>query len=129
VASVQRVCSELCRAVDVDGVYPARLLRPLAHDLSRDDTQNTSSYFTRTERIALAQGAIDQLIAHSFPPGTLAALSESASGRLNFTLTYTLEDALVIIGAISRKDLVSGTQDNKAYVNGELGGLTWNDLR
>jgi hypothetical protein len=112
----------------VDGAYHARLLPPLAHDLSCVDTQNTSSYFTRPERIALAQGAIDQLITHSFPPGTLAALSESASGSLNFTVADALEDALVIIGAISRKDLVSGTQDNKAYVNGELGGLTYNDV-
>jgi hypothetical protein len=103
----------------VDGAYHARLLPPLAHDLSCVDTP---------ERIALAQGAIDQLITHSFPPGTLAALSESASGSLNFTVADALEDALVIIGAISRKDLVSGTQDNKAYVNGELGGLTYNDV-
>jgi hypothetical protein len=118
VASVQRVCSELCRAVEVDGAYHARLLRLLAHYLSRVDTQNTSSYFTRSERIALAQGAIDLIITNSFPPGTVAALSALGNQIQVF------EKVLAIISAISHKDLVSGTQDNKAYVNGELGALT-----
>jgi hypothetical protein len=73
-------------------------------------SQNTSSHFTRSERISLAQGAIDQIITHGFPPGD-----------------STYDPQLSIIAAIARKDLVSGTQDNKAYVDGELGALIRND--
>jgi hypothetical protein len=78
-----------------------------------DGPQNTSSYFTRSERISLAQGAIDQIITHSFPPGTLATVATN-EGYLYL---------LPIISAIARKDFVSGTQDNKAYVDGQLASL------
>jgi hypothetical protein len=34
---------------------------------------------------------------------------------------------LSLLSVIARKDLVSGTQDNKVYVEGELGALMRND--
>jgi hypothetical protein len=68
----------------------------------------------------LAQGAIDQIITYSFPPGAMAKALPNANQSTYFLL-------LPIISAIARKDFVSGTQDNKAYVDGELGALIRND--
>jgi hypothetical protein len=68
----------------------------------------------------LAQGAIDQMITHEFSPGTMTkALQTDNLGAIRSMLS--------IIPVIARKDLVSGTQDNKAYVDGELGSLIRND--
>jgi hypothetical protein len=63
------------------------------------------------------KGAIDQIIANSFPSGSMAAL---ASGHT----TSSPYNLLFMISAISRKDFMSDTQDNKAYVNGELSALS-----
>jgi hypothetical protein len=90
-----------------------------------DGSQNTSNHFTRSERISLAQGAIDQIITHGFPPGTMAkALPHDGQDWIDDS---TYAPLLSIISAIARKDLVSGTQDNRAYVDGELGALIRSD--
>jgi hypothetical protein len=74
----------------------------------------------------LAQGAIDQIITHSFPSGTMAkVMTQPEVGVIVYMSPYF--EMLSIISAIVRKDLVSGTQDNKAYVDGELGALISND--
>jgi hypothetical protein len=92
-----------------------------------DGPQNTSSHFTRSERISLAQGAIDQIITHSFPSGTLAKLIPPPDVVVDAGYMSPYFNMLSIISAIARKDLLSGTQDNKAYVDGELGALIRND--
>jgi hypothetical protein len=74
----------------------------------------------------LAQGAIDQIITHSFPSGTMAKFM-SQPYVPNTPDIFTYLNMLSIISAIARRDVVSGTQDNKAYVNGELGALIRND--
>jgi hypothetical protein len=89
--------------------------------IGTDGSQNTSSHFTRAERISLAQGAIDQIITQSFPAGTMT------KALLPRVVQETYLSLLSIISAIARKDLLSGTQDNKAYVDGELGALIRND--
>jgi hypothetical protein len=68
----------------------------------------------------LAQGAIDQMITHEFSPGTMTKAIHSDDRGV-------IASMLSIIPAIARKDLVSGTQDNKAYVDSELGSLIRND--
>jgi hypothetical protein len=116
-------CSAVCRAVYVAGAHSVT-----SCSTKTDGSQNTSSHFTRSERISLAQGAIDQIITHSFPSGTMAKLM-SQPDVTNITsgswLTYFT--MLSIISAIARNDVVSETQDNKAYVDGELGALIRND--
>jgi hypothetical protein len=74
----------------------------------------------------LAQGAIDQIITQSFPSGTMAKVMSPLDG-VNLTGMATYLNMLWIISAITRKDLVSGSQDNKAYVDGELGALIRSD--
>jgi hypothetical protein len=113
--------SAVCRAVAVGGACSV-----LSCCTKADGSQNTSSYFTRSERISLAQGAIDQIITHSFPSGTMAKVMSQldVANTTSITIYFNM---LWIISAIARKDLVSGTQDNKAYVDGELGALIRND--
>jgi hypothetical protein len=74
----------------------------------------------------LAQGAIDQIITHSFPSGTMAKVmfQPDVTDTVYMTPYFNM---LSIISAIARKDLLSGTQDNKAYVDGELGELIRDD--
>jgi hypothetical protein len=114
-------CTEFCRTVYVAGACSFML-----QSAKTDGSQNTSSHFTRSERISLAQGAIDQIITHSFPSGTMEKVM-SQPDVANTTSMTTYFNMLWIISAIARKDLVSGTQDNKAYVDGELGALIRND--
>jgi hypothetical protein len=113
--------STVCRAVYVAGACPIVL-----RSTNTDGPQNTSSHFTRSERISLAQGAIDQIITQSFPSGTMAKVMSPLDG-VNLTGMATYLNMLWIISAITRKDLVSGSQDNKAYVDGELGALIRSD--
>jgi hypothetical protein len=40
-----------------------------------------------------------------------------------------LYNAFLVVRAAMRKDWVAGTQVNKAYVERELGALTWNSAR
>jgi hypothetical protein len=76
----------------------------------------------------LAQGAIDQIITHSFPSGTMAKfMSQPDLVDNTFESVTAYFNMLSIISAIARRDVVSGTQDNKAYVDGELGALIRND--
>jgi hypothetical protein len=76
----------------------------------------------------LAQGAIDQIITHSFPSGTMAkVMSQPDLFYSSSDSWFTYFNMLSIMSAIARKDLLSGTQDNKAYVDGELGALISND--
>jgi hypothetical protein len=74
----------------------------------------------------LAQGAIDQIITHSFPSGTMAKLMSQPDVTSTNSINIYF-NMLWIISAIARKDLLSGTQDNKVYVDGELGALIRND--
>jgi hypothetical protein len=101
---------------------------PPAHYTARSHApaQNTDSVFTRAERISLAQGAIDELVARSFPPGTMGSLASSSGAETDSDALY---NAFLVVRAAMRKDWVSGTQVNKAYVEGELGAVTANSAR
>jgi hypothetical protein len=101
---------------------------PPAHHPARSHApaQNTDSVFTRADRISLAQGAIDELVARSFPPGTMESLASSAGAETDPDALY---NAFLVVRAAMRKDWVAGTQVNKAYVERELGALTWNSAR
>jgi hypothetical protein len=121
-------CADVCRAIDVDGARSALLQWPLPDGVPhRSNPQNTSSYFTRQERISLAQGAVEQLIAHGFPPGTMARAVANFTPASEYVWSRPLLDSLVSIGTISRKDFVSGTRNNQPYVEGELQALMQND--
>jgi hypothetical protein len=110
-----RICSSRTWPIhtgDMEGAVP-----PAHHPArSHAPAQNTDSVFTRAERISLAQGAIDELVARSFPPGTMESLVSSSGAETDPDALY---NAFLVVRAAMRKD----------WVERELGALTWNSAR